>query len=183
MRRVTVAVLAAAALAAAGCGAGAHTTARTELRDYLGRIALEQSRYETVRSQVVFTLSQASSTAADSSWQRAAIRLRRIDRLYRQLIARMRSIAPPASLRQAHAWLVRSLALYRRLAQNLEEPLRTHDVVALGRSIAQTADLGSRAHILRSSWRLVARATARRLGVPFPPILDHVGASLAAPAS
>jgi hypothetical protein len=167
---------------AAGCGQHVSRSGRTsELESYLNRVAVEQQRYQQIRSRTIVALTHASAVAPDDSWRKAARQLRTAEHQYVGLVARMTAIRAPQALQSEHAGMVESLQLYLRLVSNIERPLGKRDVVGMGRTLSMTTRLGIRANELRIRWRVAARATAERLGVAFPPTLDHVGRQLQPP--
>jgi hypothetical protein len=168
----------------AGCGTTrAEINGRPELKSYLTRIVIEQQGYERARAHTVKALKHASATSPDRSWRTAADRLRSAEREYDALVGRMGAIRAPTGLKGEHAGMVESLRLYRRLVANIERPLRERDVRGMGRTLPLTAKLAIQANDLRKRWRIAAQAAARRLNVPFPVMLEHIGRQMKGPAT
>lgn len=170
MRLLAVASL---VLLAAACGGRSDAE---RLSVYFGRVQVEQSAYRHAQKGALRALDFVDKTTPTAADCRASARLMGSARdRYSRLGSRMRAIEAPSDLRGAHRELARSLQLYARFFDELEQVIGYCDALTL--TAASGSPLPDRARELRADWRLAVVDRAVRTGVSVPDWAREVGVS------
>jgi hypothetical protein len=175
-RRVAIVIaIGSFGLLVGGCG-GASSEER--LSAYFGRVQLEQTAYRQAQKGALHAMDLIGKQQPTAGDCRASARLMRSARdEYTRLGTRMHAIEAPGRLRVAHDKLTRSLGVYARFFNELQQAIGFCSPAAL---VAEDASpLPDQAQRLRSDWRNAVTEYARQTGVELPGWATEVGRAAA----